>query len=343
MTTLIDLEPTGSAPEPGGPDTPRSVPRSLGLADLIFRRGTMVIGGVVLAITGAIGVFLGYQLRPTLQHYGLHFFTQHLWNPQTNVLGIAEVLLGTVEVAIIAIIFAFPLALLTALYISEYAPPWLRGFLTSMVDLMAAIPSILYAMWGVFLINPHALYVARWLNEYFGWIPVFHVSGGQPRAAVFVLSLYQSSPLIAGMVVSMMIIPIASAVMIGVFGQAPLSEREGAYALGSTRWGMIRAVVLPFGRGGIVGGTMLALGRALGETIAVTLILSLNFDVKFRPLELGGVTTAQLIANYFGEATSAQLSALLAAGFVLFAMAILVNTIAAIIVSRGRSGAQTEI
>jgi len=343
MTTLIDLQPPGSSPEPGDDKTPRKIPRSLSRADRIFRWSTTSIGAVVLVITGAIAAFLGYQLIPTLHHYGLHFFTENLWQPQSNVLGIEQVLIGTVEVAIIAIIFAFPLALLTALYISEYAPSWLRGFLTPMVDLMAAIPSILYAMWGVFLINPHALYVARWLNEYFGWIPVFHVSGGQPRAAVFVLSLYQSSPFIAGMVVSMMIIPIACAVMLGVFGQAPLSEREGAYALGSTRWGMIRAVVLPFGRGGIVGGTMLGLGRALGETIAVTLILSLNTDVKFRPLEEGGVTTAQLIANYFGEATSAQLSALLAAGFVLFAMAIFVNTIAAIIVSRSRSGALTEI
>jgi phosphate transport system permease protein len=342
MTTIIDLRRAGSSPEPEE-DSPRPIRKSLSLADRIFRSGTTGIGAVVLLITGAVGVFLGYQLVPTLHTYGLKFFTQTQWNPETNVLGIAEVLLGTVEVAVIAIIFAFPLSLLTALYISEYAPPRLRGFLTSMVDLMAAIPSILYAMWGVFLINDHALYVARWLNEYFGWIPVFHVSGGQPRAAVFVLSLYTSSPFIAGMVVSMMVIPLASAVMLGVFGQAPLSEREGAYALGSTRWGMIRSVVLPFGRGGIVGGTMLALGRALGETVAVTLILSLSFDVKLRPLELGGVTTAQLIANYFGEATSGQLSALLAAGFVLFAMTIVVNTIAAIIVSRGRSSAQTEI
>jgi len=343
MTTLIDLEPAGSAPEPGGDDTARRVPKSLSGADRVFRWGTTGVGAVVFLVTGAIGLFLGYQLFPTLRHYGLHFFTVTVWNPQFNQLGIAEVVLGTIEVAIIAIIFAFPLAVLTALYISEYAPSWLRGLLTSLVDLMAAIPSILYAMFGVFYINDHALYVARWLNEYLGWIPVFHVSGGLAHAPVFSLVSYQGSPFIAGIVVSFMVIPVACAVMIGVFGQAPLSEREGAYALGATRWGMIRAVVLPFGRGGIIGGTMLALGRALGETIAVSLILNLNFDVKFRPLEDGGVTTAKLIANYFNEATSDQLSALLAAGFVLFTMAIVVNTIAAIIVGRSRSGAQTEI
>ncbi|HEY2505944.1 MAG TPA: phosphate ABC transporter permease subunit PstC [Streptosporangiaceae bacterium] len=342
MTTLIDLRPAGSSPEPEK-DSPRAIRKSLSVADRIFRWGSTGIGTVVLVVTGAVGLFLGYQLIPTLHTYGLHFFTQTQWDPETNVLGIAEVLLGTVEVAIIAVVFAFPLSLLTALYISEYAPWWLRGFLIAMVDLMAAIPSILFAMWGVFLINDHAAYVSRWLNEFFGWVPFFHVSGGEPRAAVFILSLYTSSPAIAGMVVAMMVIPLATAVMLGVFGQAPLSEREGAYALGSTRWGMIQSVVLPFGRGGIVGGTMLALGRALGETVAVSLILSQNFDVKLRPLEIGGITTAKLIANYFNESSSGQLSALLAAGFVLFAITILVNSVAAVIVSRGRSGAQTEI
>jgi phosphate transport system permease protein len=341
MTTLIDLRPAGSAPEPE--DAPRPIRKSLSVADRIFRWGTTGIGAIVLVLIGAVGVFLGYQLFPTLRNYGLRFFTENLWNPQQNILGIGSVLIGTVEVAIIAIVISFPLALLTALYISEYAPPWLRGFLVSMVDLMAAIPSIIYAMWGLFLINPHALYLARWINEYLGWIPLFHVQGGDPRAPVFNLEAYGSSPFIAGMVVSMMVIPLACAVMIGVFRQAPVSEREGAYALGSTRWGMVRTVVLPFGRGGIVGGTMLALGRALGETVAVLLILSLNTDIKLRPLEIGGVTTAQLIANFFGEATSGQLAALLAAGFVLFAMTIVVNTIAAMIVARSRSGAQTEI
>jgi phosphate transport system permease protein len=342
MTTLIDLRRAGSAPEPDD-DAPRTLGKSLSVPDRIFRWGTRGIGTVVLVITGAIGIFLGYQLIPTLHHYGLRFFTENQWNPQLNILGISQVLIGTVEVALIAIVFSFPLALLTALYISEYAPSWLRGWLAALIDLMAAIPSIIYGLWGFFLIMPHALYVARWLNEYFGWIPFFHVQGGDPRAAVFTSYVYTGSPFIAGMIVSMMVIPLACAVMIGVFQQAPVAEREAAYALGSTRWGMIRTVVIPFGRGGIVGGTMLALGRALGETIAVLLILSLNTDLKFRPLEIGGVTTAQLIANFFGEATSGQLSALLAAGFVLFAMTIVVNTIAAIIVNRSRSGAVTEI
>jgi phosphate transport system permease protein len=342
VTTIIERTPAAPAPEPDG-DRPRVIRASRSVADHVFRWGTTGIGAVVLLITGAVGLFLGYQMVPTLHEYGLHFFTQNQWIPERNILGISEVLLGTVEVALIAIFFSFPLALLTALYISEYAPWRIRGFLASVVDLMAAVPSIIYGVWGFFLIDPHALYIARFLNEYFGWFPLFHVQGGLPHAAVFSKYTYGQSPFIAGLVVSMMVIPIACAVMIGVFRQTPSGEREAAYALGSTRWGMIRTVVLPFGRGGIIGGIMLALGRALGETVAVYLILSLNFDIKFRPLEIGGVTTAQLIANFFGEATSVQLSALLAAGFVLFVITIIVNTIAAVIINRSRSGALTEI
>jgi phosphate transport system permease protein len=141
----------------------------------------------------------------------------------------------------------------------------------------------------------------------------------------------------------MMVLPMACAVMREVFAKAPLGEREAAYALGATRWGMIRSVVLPFGRGGIIGGTMLALGRALGETIAVVLIISPDFDLKFRPLENGTISVSSLIAGRFGESSPAQLSALLTAGFVLFLITLAVNTLASVVVNRSRSGAGTDI
>jgi len=141
----------------------------------------------------------------------------------------------------------------------------------------------------------------------------------------------------------LMVIPLACAVMRGVFALAPLGEREAAFALGSTRWGMVRAVVLPFGRGGIIGGTMLALGRALGETIAVVLIISPSFDINWQILSVGTNTFSALIATRFGDANASQLSALLTAGFVLFVMTIAINTIAAVFVGRSRSGSATEI
>jgi phosphate transport system permease protein len=327
---------------PPSSDLPRDVEPGYARSDRLFQHGSRSIGGLVLAIFGSIGVFLGYQSIPTFRRYGISFLTETQWNPERDVVGIAAVVVGTVEVAVIALVVAFPLALATALYISEYAPQRLKSTLVSLVDLMAAVPSIVYGLWGFFLLEPRAIHVSRWLHTYLGFLPFFKVDT-DPHAALWAQSRYTSSAFIAGLVVAMMTLPMACAVMRGVFAQAPIGEREAAYALGSTRWGMIRSVVLPFGRGGIIGGTMLGLGRALGETIAVLLIITPAFDIKIRVLETGTNTTAALIAGRFGEATSAQLSALLCAGFVLFLMTLVVNTLAAVIVNRSRSGAATEI
>ena len=262
--------------------------------------------------------------------------------PQQDILGIAAVLVGTVEVAVITLLIGFPLALATALYISEYAPVRLRSTLVALIDLMAAVPSIIYGLWGFFLLQPHAIHVARWLAQYAGWVPFFHVDT-DPGSATWAQTKFTASAFIAGVVVAMMVVPLACAVMRGVFSQAPLGEREAALALGSTKWGMIRTVVIPFGQGGIIGGTMLALGRALGETVAVLLIISPAFDIKPNVLEVGTETTSALIAGLFGEASSSQLSALLTAGFFLFLLTLFVNTVAAVFVNRSRSGASTEI
>jgi phosphate transport system permease protein len=335
---------TGLDDRPGAPveDRPRAIAPGLTAADKFFRRGVAMVGATVLVITGAIGVFLGYQSFPTLQRYGWNFFVENQWQPENDVIGISAVLLGTVQVAVLALLMAFPLALSTALYITEYAPARLRSALVSLIDLMAAIPSIVWGLWGFFLIQPHAIGVARWLATHMSWVPFFHVDT-DPNAAVWAQTRFTASVFVASFPVAMMILPMACAVMRGVFAQAPLSEREAALALGGTRWGAIRTVVIPFGRGGIIGGTMLALGRALGETIAVLLIISPAFDLKVRPLEVGTETVSALIAGRFGEATSAQLSALLTAGFVLFLLTLLVNTVAAVFVNRSRSGSATEL
>jgi phosphate transport system permease protein len=327
--------------EPESFDVPREVDPGFSRGDRVFSGSVRTIGYFVLVLTGSIGLFLGYQAIPTLRHYGLRFFTESDWQPELDKVGILSVLAGTFEVALIAMVISFPLGLLCALYISEYAPARLKSLMVSLVDLMAAVPSIVYGLWGFFLLQPHAIYLARWLNQYLGWLPFFHVDT-DPDAALWEQTRYTASAFIAGICVSMMVLPLATAIMRGVFAQAPLGEREGAYALGSTRWGMIRAVVLPFGRGGIIGGTMLALGRALGETVAVLLIISPAFDLKFRPLEVGTETTSALIANRFGEASADQLSALLAAGFVLFLITLATNTIAAAFITRSRSGVGTD-
>lgn len=318
-------------------DRPRALESGLPAGDRIFRGIASSIGLFVLALTGSIGLFLGYQSIPTLHRYGLRFFTESQWLPERDIVGLSATLVGTFEVAFVALLVGFPLALATALYISEYAPQRIKATLVALVDLMAAVPSIIYGLWGFFLLQPHTIHVARWISQNLGWMPWFAVDTN-PDAASFAQSRYAASAFIAGLAVSMMVIPLACAVMRGIFAQAPIGEREAVLALGGTRWGMIRTVVLPFGRGGIIGGTMLGLGRALGETIAVLLIISPAFDLKIRILTVGTETISGLIAGRFGEATSAQLSALLTAGFVLFVITLGINTVAAVFVSRSRSG-----
>ncbi len=327
---------------PAAADVPREIHSGRPPVDRAFRLAVLGIAALVLAIFGSVGVFLFAKSVPTIRHYGWSFLTEVDWNPESDKVGVAASLIGTIEVALVALVVSFPLALGTALFISEYAPARTKGSLVALVDLMAAVPSIIYGLWGFDQLQAHGKYISRWLATYFGWIPIFHVDT-DPKAAVWAQSRFTGSMFIAGLAVAMMVIPIATSVMRGVFAAAPLGEREAAYALGATRWGMIRTVVLPFGRGGIIGGTMLGLGRALGETVAVLLIISLAFEVKLSVLQVGGSTISALIADRFGDATSLQLSALLTAGFVLFVVTLVVNTIAAIIVNRSRSGAATEI
>lgn len=312
----------------------------------MFLGGSRAIGVLVLLIVGSIGVFLGAQSVPTLRHYGWHFFTEYRWLPNRDVLGIGAVLLGTLEVAVVALVIAFPLSLLTALFISDWASPRLQPTLVRTIDLMAAVPSIIYGLWGLGLMEPQATHVAHWLSKYFGWIPIFRVHtdvnfpiwSESPGYAA-----YEGSVFIAAIAVGLMVFPMATSVMREVLSRAPIGEKEAALALGASRWAMVRTVVIPFGRGGIIGGTMLSLGRALGETISVVLIISQTFQIKFNVLESGTSTISSLIAEGYKEATPTQLSALLTAGFVLFLMTLVVNSIAAVIVGRTRSGGVTEL
>lgn len=325
-------------------DQPRALKAAQAPSDRVFINVVRSVGVFVLVLTGSIGLFLGTRLIPTLKHYGLSFFTEEHWNPNTDVLGVSAVILGTIEVAVIALAVGFPLALATALWISEYAPRWLKSYAISAMDLMAAIPSIIYGLWGYFALMPHAAAIARWLQQHFGWVPFFQVDF-DPNTPTYhnIYSHWEQSAFIAGLCVSLMIIPTAASVMRQVFSQAPVGEREAAYALGSTKLGMIRAVVLPFGRGGIIGGTMLGLGRALGETVAVLLIIEPHTELRPTVLQHGTDTISALIAGNFGEATSSQITALLAAGFVLFVMTLAINTLAAVFVARSRSGAGADV
>jgi phosphate transport system permease protein len=322
-------------------DRPRVIGKRRSASDRLFRLATQSAASLVLIIMLLVGVFLLGQGSQAIGAAGPRFLTTQQWDPNSGQFGIAAVLLGTIFIALTAIVIAVPLAAGTALYISEYAPRRIRGWLVSIVDLMAAVPSIVYGLWGLFLLQPNILPVSQWIATVFGWIPIFHVDGFHPEDPLTSPTQFTSSTFIAGIVVAMMVSPVTCSIMREVFMQAPAGEREGALALGATRWGMIWNVVIPFGRGGMIGGTMLGLGRALGETIAVYLIISPVFQIQPEILKTGASSISALIAQRYSEASPFEISALMAAGLALFLLTLVVNFGASIIISRSRSGASS--
>ncbi len=319
-------------------DTPRAIVARPSGSDRIFRGILRGAGLVVLLITALILVFLILRSFSALQRSGFGFFTTPSFFPETsNQFGIAALLPDSALIAAIALVIAVPIGVATAIYISEYAPHVLRRPLIAVIDLMAAIPSIVYALWGLFFLMPRILGTDQWLAHHLGFIPFFHFTKADT------IGSYVGAMFVAGIVVSLMVIPIITSISRQVFSQAPQGEREAAYALGSTRWGMIRTVVLPFGRAGIIGASMLGLGRALGETIAVTFILTpLTYAFSIHMLEGGGNSITAEIANFYTQYDSKGVAALLACGLVLFVATLIVNSFASIVVSRSRSGALTE-
>jgi phosphate transport system permease protein len=333
--------PFGEGAVEAGPP-PRRIRAVPGVGDRVFHGWSWAAGLSVLAIMALVGLFLLVRALTALKTTGLSFLTTAAWQPDTHHFGIAAVLTGTVLIAIVALAVAIPLATGTALFISECAPRALKQWFISGVDLMAAVPSIVFGLWGLFFLQGHVIGLSRWISTWFSWIPIFKVRGADPHNPLASSSVYTSSTFIAGLVVALMVIPISCSIMREVFSQAPSGEREGAYALGATRWGMIQSVVLPFAKGGMIGAVMLGLGRALGETIAVYLIISPVFQINWHVLQAGSNSVASLIVLRQGDASGFGLSALMAAGLALFVLTLVVNFSASAIVARSRSGAQSE-
>lgn len=316
--------------EPKQTPTPRVITTERRLTDKIFR-GVVTGGGLIsLTLLGLIGFFLVYNGFEAMRNAGLAFLTGFDWvdavpeNNQAASYGIGAMLYGTIVTGILAMVMGVPVAVGTALFLSYYAPEWLKKPMVVVVDVMAAIPSIVYGLWGFFVLMPHAEYWAKLIHKYFGFIPFFDMPA----------PVFTRSPFIAGLVLAIMITPIVTAIAREVFAQTPLERIQAAYALGATKWSMIKAVVFPYGRGGVVGGAMLGLGRALGETVAVYTVLNLVYDIRIEVLLSAGGNVASMIVNKFGEADAPELKALMAAGFVLFLVTLIVNFIANIIINR---------
>ena len=299
-------------------------------SDQAFRGIVTSFGLLNLLILTLIGAFLLFRGFEVLRTEGLSFLTDQKWNIDSETgkpsgsFGIGAMLSGTLIASLIALVVALPISVLTALMLNFYVPARFKVYLVTVIDLMAAFPSILFGLWGYFVLMPSAEYWAKLLNKYFGWFPLFSVD--QP--------FFTRSPFIAGLVLAVMIIPIITSVSREVFSQAPLDRIQAAYALGANKWAMIKAVVLPFGANGVVGGAMLGLGRAFGETVAVYTVLNIVYKVNWHILFGAGGNVASHIVLRWGEAGPFEVKALLAAGFVLFLLTLLVNFTADAVIKR---------
>jgi phosphate transport system permease protein len=316
---------------------PRLITTEPRLSDKIFRRVVTAGGLSSLAILGLITLFLGFRGFEIIRNEGFGFITSSDWtvsyNESGNVtdsqFGLAAMLVGTILSALVAVVVAVPISVAMALFLNFYSPQWLKKFLTAAIDMMAAFPSILFGIWGFLVLMPSAEYWAKLLNKHLGFIPVFETNP----------YIFTRSPFIAGMVLATMIIPIITSVSGEVFSQTPLDRIQAAYALGATRWAMIKAVVIPYGKSGVIGGAMLGLGRAMGETVAVYTVLNIVFQINWHVLLGAGGNVASLIILRFGEANLFEIKALMAAGLVLFVLTLIVNAMASLIVRKsGGSG-----
>ena len=286
----------------------------------MIRRGDRIFSGLatgagvaILALLAGVATFLIIEAAPAVSGYkGLAGY-------------IAPLAFGTVLAALIAIIIAVPMAVAVALLITFYAPRRIAQPLGYLVDLLAAVPSIVYGLWGAAVLGPATVGLATWLNRWFGWLPFFAGPVSATGRTMFV----------AGLVLAVMILPIITAVSREVFRQTPKLHEEAALALGATRWEMIRMAVLPFGRSGIISGAMLGLGRALGETMAVAIVLSVSGAVTVNLIGSSNPSTiAANIALQFPESSGLAVNALIASGLVLFVITLLVNALARYIIGR---------
>ena len=319
MSTTLDA---GHVP------APRELTTNPRTSDKIFRGVVTGFGMTALLILTLIGLFLSVRGIQTLHTQGFGFLSRAEWEvTQTDAgttyhLGVGAMLIGTVLISLVALTIGVPLSIALALFLTFYAPARMKTFLVSIVDLMAAFPSVLFGLWGFFVLMPLATYWAKLIFKYLHWIPFFDA----PQY------FFERSPFIAGLVLSIMIIPIVTSVSREVFAQTPLDRIQAAYALGATKWGVIKTVVFPFGSSGLVGGAMLGLGRAFGETVAVYSVLNIVFKVNLHVLYGSGGNVASMIIQKWGESTGGETTALIAAGFILFMLTLLVNLAANFIV-----------
>ncbi|MCL6434883.1 MAG: phosphate ABC transporter permease subunit PstC [Leptolyngbyaceae cyanobacterium HOT.MB2.61] len=267
---------------------------------------------------------VGSQALPAMQEFGLGFLVSSRWDPVANIFGAWPQVFGTIVTSLIALVLAIPVGVGVGIFLSEdFLPPRLKQPIVFLIELLAAIPSVVYGLWGIFVFIPFIRPFGNWLHQNLGWFPLFSTPPAGPGIYV------------AGIILAIMILPIISAISRDALVAVPLELRQAAYGLGATRWETIFRVILPAASAGILGGAMLGLGRAMGETMAVTMVIG-NSNVASPSILSQGSTVASLLANQFAEAGDLQMSSLMYAALVLFLLTLVVNVLAEFIVSRIR-------
>jgi phosphate ABC transporter permease protein PstC len=299
-------------------------------ADPLFRGILMGLAALILALIAFFFVFLINKAEPALSHQGVFsFLFTNDWNPSKAIYGAWPLVVGTLITAAISLVIGVPIAVAAALFITELAPRRVRSPLIVLVELLAAVPSVVYGLWGIFVLIPKLKPAEQWFSDTFSFLPFVGGSVAGPNY------------FIAGLILAIMILPIVSAISREVISTVPPDLKEASLALGATRWEMIRMAVLPYSRSGITGAAMLGLGRAIGETIAVTLVIG-NSPTIGKQLFDQGYTLAAVIANEFGEAANDKVhaGALIAAGLVLFVLTLVINAAARTLVRRAEKSSR---
>jgi len=304
--------------------------------DKLFRNTTLFFALFVLAILAAIIGSLVYGGYPALEKFGLGFLTSRAWNPVTHEYGALNAIYGTLATSFIALLIGVPLSFGIAVFLTELCPVWLKQPLGTAVELLAGIPSIIYGIWGLFVFAPiFSEYIQPFLTKTIGTVPIVGALFQGPPMGIGVLA--------AGIILAVMVIPFIASVMRDVFEVVPSVLKESAYGLGATTWEVVRNIVLPYTKAGVVGGIMLGLGRALGETMAVTFVIG-NAPKIAASLYEPGSSIASTLANEFAEASDVlHVSSLISLGLVLFLITLIVLTLAKLMLSQlaKQEGART--
>ena len=329
MTTL-PIEPV---PAPPSIETPSAEPRWASLrgvnaSDRVYKGVLTTLALALPLLIIALFLQLLISALPSIKRFGPSFLWTSTWDPVAEIYGAAPMIFGTLASSLIALIIAIPLSLGVAIFLTEFAPRWVRQPVAFLVEMLAAIPSVVYGLWGVFVLIPFLrAYIVTPLKAVLGWTPFFQ--------GVF----YGNSLLAGGIILAIMIVPYIAAVSREVLLAVPGSQREAALGMGATRWEAVWTAVLPYGRAGLIGAIILGLGRALGETMAVTMVIGNRHDISFSALQ-PAYTMAAAIANEFSEATThLYQSALAEVALMLFVITILVNAFARILIWRVARGA----